>query len=243
MSMMAGEMDFGGGVIPDAYAAGHAAHHGHGEAGGTGQVSVPELTGPRTGEPDHRFTIIAEKKELELRSGAIVEAWTYSGRIPGPELRVRQGELVEVTLINKDIEDGVTIHWHGLNVPNAEDGVAGATQNAVMPGGSHTYRFRAGQKGTYWYHTHQKSYEGVGKGLFGALIVEPRDAQTAETVDITVAAHYWNTAGSGSSVHSLNEPGMADHRVMAARQGGAGGFRWPVLAFNDADTTDYRPRV
>ena len=210
MSMMTGEMDFGGGVIPAGYADSHAAHHGH------GQISVLDLAGPRDGEPDHRITLVAEEKELRLRSGAVVNAWTYNGRLPGPEIRVRQGDLLEVTLINKDIEDGVTIHWHGIHVPNREDGVAGVTQDAVLPGESYTYRFRIEQKGTYWYHTHQKSYEGVGKGLFGALVVEPRDGEIAETTDITVAAHFWKTDGSPVPVLAFNDADTLDHRLVPA---------------------------
>ena len=59
--------------------------------------------------------------------------------------------------MNRDVEPGVTIHWHGVDVPNAEDGVAGVTQDAVPPGGSYTYRFRADQTGTFWYHSHESS--------------------------------------------------------------------------------------
>jgi FtsP/CotA-like multicopper oxidase with cupredoxin domain len=78
---------------------------------------------------------------------------------------MKQGELVEVTLVNKNIDSGATIHWHGLDVPNAEDGVAGVTQDAVMPGEKHVYRFIAEQTGTFWYHSHQES--GVtGSRLF-----------------------------------------------------------------------------
>src|SRR5690606_11802892 len=133
-----------------------------------------------------------------------VEAWTYNGQIPGPELRFRQGELIEVRLVNEDITNGATIHWHGLDVPNAEDGVAGATQDAVMPGESHTYRFVAEQAGTFWYHSHQHSKEAVQRGLFGPLIVEPRDGQAADadawnaagnTADFTVMTHLWDDAG------------------------------------------------
>ena len=73
-------------------------------------------------------------RTIELASGRSIDALTFDGRSPGPELRVRQGDLVEVTLVNEDIEQGVTIHWHGVDVPNAEDGVAGVTQDAVLPG-------------------------------------------------------------------------------------------------------------
>jgi FtsP/CotA-like multicopper oxidase with cupredoxin domain len=104
---------------------------------------------------------------------------------------VREGDLVEVTLVNEDIDDGVTLHWHGIDVPNAEDGVAGLTQNAVRPGERYTYRFRAEQAGTYWYHSHQVSSEQVRKGLFGAFIVEPREREHAR--EITVMAHSWES--------------------------------------------------
>ncbi len=69
----------------------------------------------------------------------------------------------------------MTIHWHGVDVPNAEDGVAGVTQNAVLPGESYTYRFRAEQVGTFWYHTHQVSSKEVRRGLFGVIVIEPRE--------------------------------------------------------------------
>jgi FtsP/CotA-like multicopper oxidase with cupredoxin domain len=185
-SMMAHEnADYGGG--PEiSHGSGHAHEHGHGPS-----VSLTGLTGPREGEPDRRFTLTAEKSRIRLSSGRTVEAWTFDGKAPGPKLRVRRGDLVEVTLLNEDIEDGVTLHWHGIDVPNAEDGVAGLTQNAVRPGEHYTYRFRAEQAGTYWYHSHQVSSEQVMKGLFGAFIVEPREPEHEGEREITVLAHSW----------------------------------------------------
>jgi FtsP/CotA-like multicopper oxidase with cupredoxin domain len=190
IDMTAEPMDDGKGHIGYHETGRHAAH-------AQAQVSVADLTGPRAGEPDRRITLTAEKKTVRLNSGKTVEAWTFNGQIPGPELRVKQGELVEVTLVNRNVEAGVTIHWHGLDVPNAEDGVAGVTQDAVMPGERHTYRFRAEQSGTFWYHTHQDSLEGVGKGLFGPLIVEPAnpDGDRTPVKDITVMTHEWFGAG------------------------------------------------
>jgi FtsP/CotA-like multicopper oxidase with cupredoxin domain len=192
-SMMSHEnVDYGGG--PEAgHGSGHSHHHHAHHSGHGSSVSLAELTGPREGEPDRRFTLTSQKTRIRLSSGETVEAWAFDGKAPGPELRVRQGDLVEVTLLNEDIEDGVTIHWHGIDVPNAEDGVAGLTQNAVRPGESHTYRFRAEQPGTYWYHSHQVSSEQVKKGLFGAFIVEPREPEREDAREITVMAHSWES--------------------------------------------------
>ena len=109
--------------------------------------SVADTKVPATGKPDVRVTLTAQKSRIRLASGKEVDAWTFNGRAPGPEIRVQRGQLLEVTLVNKDIDDGVTIHWHGVDVPNAEDGVAGVTQDAVPPGGRYIYRFRPDRSG------------------------------------------------------------------------------------------------
>jgi FtsP/CotA-like multicopper oxidase with cupredoxin domain len=192
-SMMAHEnMDYGG--RPEAgHGSGHS--HGHGyharHSDHVSSVSVTELTGPSEGEPDRRFTLMTQETRIRLSSGETVEAWAFDDKAPGPELRVRRGDLVEVTLVNEDIEDGVTLHWHGIDVPNAEDGVAGLTQNAVRPGERYTYRFRAERPGTYWYHSHQVSSQQVRMGLFGAFIVEPKEPEQEDAREITVMAHSW----------------------------------------------------
>ncbi|WP_201386435.1 multicopper oxidase family protein [Ktedonobacter sp. SOSP1-85] len=174
---------------------GHTMQHQQGQQN---DVSVTDLVGPQSGEPNERFTLVAQEAQMRLRSGATVNAWTFNGQLPGPELRVHQGDLVEVKLINRLSRAGVTLHWHGLDVPNGEDGVAGVTQNAVQPGESFTYRFVVkNHAGTYWYHSHQDSLEAVGKGLFGPLIVlPPRDSFAGK--DIPILAHSWLTKERGS---------------------------------------------
>lgn len=177
-SMTGGPVDAGGGRAVD-----HG-HHG---------VSVTTLTGADTaGVPVRRFTLTAQPARIALDSGQQVEAWTFNGVTPGPQLRVRQGDLVEVTLVNRLPGVGVTLHWHGVDVPNAMDGVAGVTQDAVAPGGRFVYRFRAAQAGTYWYHSHEMSSVQVRRGLFGALVVLPAGApEQGDAVDETVLRHTW----------------------------------------------------
>lgn len=163
----------------------HAGHVGR-------SVSVADLTGPKAETPDKRFTLVAEAKKLRLASGKEIDAWVFNGQSPGPELRVKRGELIEVTVVNKVPETNVSVHWHGVDVPNAEDGVAGVTQDAIKPGGTHVYRFRPDEVGTHWYHSHQQSSIQVKKGLFGPLIIEPEQTDLAPgTQDLIVAAHTW----------------------------------------------------
>ncbi len=162
-----------------------AAHAGHG-------TDISTLTGPQQGAPDVRFTLTAAHGTVRLSSGRQVDALTFNGTAPGPTLHVRQGRLVEVTLINTDITEGVTLHWHGVDVPNAEDGVPGLTQDAVPPGGRFVYRFVPTRAGTFWYHSHRDSQDTVARGLFGAFLVDPATgAVPASDSETVVFAHQW----------------------------------------------------
>ena len=100
------------------------------------------------------------------------EVWSYNGTVPGPELRVKQGARLRVEVENA-LGEGTTIHWHGVRVPNAMDGVPHLTQAPIAAnGGTFVYEFDAPDAGTYWYHPHSRSYEQVDRGLYGVLIVE-----------------------------------------------------------------------
>jgi len=145
--------------------------------------------------PVKAFTLTAETAQVDIGGGRVVSADTYNGTLPGPELRVEQGDLVQVTLINH-LSESTTIHWHGLAVPNAEDGVAGVTQDAVQPGATYTYRFLASQPGTYWYHAHQDTSFQLPHGLYGALVIEPRDPPVHYDHDYTVVLHEWPQPGN-----------------------------------------------
>jgi FtsP/CotA-like multicopper oxidase with cupredoxin domain len=170
--MEMGYADYGGGP-----SGGDHSHDGH-----HGGLAVADLTGPRIGRPEVDVTLVARKQEFGLPTGEKVDGYTLNGSSPGPLIRARQGDLVKVTLVNESVPDGTTLHWHGIDVPNAEDGVAGVTQDAVPAGGRHVYRFVAGKPGTYWYHSHQISHEQVRDGLLGPLVVEPRTAGRAREV-------------------------------------------------------------
>lgn len=159
----------------------------------TGAVAVTALRGPDPadlppGSQVRRFTLTASTATITLASGRSVEAWTYNGQSPGPALTAIEGDLIEVTLRNADIADGVTLHWHGYDVPSGEDGVPGLTQDLVAPGQEFVYRFRADQVGTYWYHTHSVSDPAVRRGLFGTLVVTP-PGPPAAGLDLTLPVH------------------------------------------------------
>jgi FtsP/CotA-like multicopper oxidase with cupredoxin domain len=98
----------------------------------------------------------------------------YDGKVPGPTLRLKQGEPVRIIVENK-LDQDTTVHWHGIRVPNAMDGVPGLTQPPIKPGESFAYEFTPPDAGTFWYHPHANSLQQLGRGLAGALIVEASD--------------------------------------------------------------------
>ncbi|MDH3475734.1 MAG: multicopper oxidase family protein [Rhodospirillales bacterium] len=112
--------------------------------------------------------------QLVGRSYPATDVWCYGGQVPGPGLRLRQGERLRVEFANGLVE-ATTVHWHGLRIPNGMDGVPYLTQEPVAPGGRFVYEFDPPDAGTYWYHPHQRSSEQVGRGLYGPLIVEERE--------------------------------------------------------------------
>jgi FtsP/CotA-like multicopper oxidase with cupredoxin domain len=97
--------------------------------------------------------------------------WAYNNSLPGPVLRLKQNDRLRAVLKN-GLQQDTTIHWHGLRLPNAMDGVPGLTQQPVKPGASFTYDFACRDAGTFWYHPHAGNPEQVGRGLYGLLIVD-----------------------------------------------------------------------
>ncbi|MFE3454450.1 multicopper oxidase family protein [Nonomuraea sp. NPDC059194] len=177
----------------------------------SGSVDVTALRGP-SGGAVRRFELTARPATITLSSGRRVEALTFNGRSPGPALRVRQGETVEVRLRSELADRGVTLHWHGYHVPNGEDGVPGLTQDAVREGGAFVYRFRADQPGSYWYHTHETPNLALQAGLFGTLTV---DATAPEGFDEPVALHTFDGALTVSVAGGPPADGTATRTVAA----------------------------
>jgi FtsP/CotA-like multicopper oxidase with cupredoxin domain len=127
--------------------------------------------------PIREFRLTAAPARLPIvgRPYSDTDVWCYGGRIPGSELRVRQSEPVRITVENGLAED-TTVHWHGIRLPIAMDGVPGLTQRPIGPGESFTYEFTPPDAGTFWYHPHANSLQQLGRGMAGALIVEERES-------------------------------------------------------------------
>jgi FtsP/CotA-like multicopper oxidase with cupredoxin domain len=129
--------------------------------------------------------------------------WAYNTSVPGPVLRVRQGEHLAVTVVN-DLAEDTSVHWHGLRIPNAMDGVPYVTQPPIAPrGGRFDYAFVPPDAGTFWYHPHARGHVQVEMGLHGALIVEEREPLEVDR-DVLWVLDDWRLARDGDLVRNFD---------------------------------------
>lgn len=136
--------------------------------------------------------------------------WGYGGTMPGPEIRVAQGSRVQRQLIN-DLPQATSTHWHGIRIDNAMDGVSGLTQDAVKPGAAFDYDFIAPDAGTYWYHAHNRSFEQVARGLYGALIVEESSPPDVDAEDVLILDDWLLDPATGQLDSNFEAPHDRSH--------------------------------
>ncbi len=178
-------------------------------AGSRVLTSVDTLTLHDSTAPIRSFFLTAKV----VKRPGLPDEWTFNGTVPGPELRVREGDHVRVVLTD-DLPFSTTIHWHGIDVPNAADGVAGVTQDAVKAGQTYTYDFIAADPGTYWYHSHQDTSNQIPRGLLGALIVEPEKGPRYDK-DYALVYHDYSPPRRGFFPILAKILGAVDRRSMA----------------------------
>ena len=247
--------DYGGGPVPANFIPHDGSHTAADMAAMPGQTSVTSLVGPSS-PADVSVTLTARKAKVQLtgETPKTVDGYTLNGTSPGPQITARAGQLVEVRLNNDNVDQGVALHWHGVDVPNGEDGVAGVTQDAVMKGGSFTYRFVAKDPGTYWYHSHQVSDDQVKGGMFGSLVVLPASAappKTSQPKESVALVHtysgYRTINGATGTTHVDAKPGeQVRVRVINTNNGPlrtwVAGSSYRVLAVDGRDVQRARRR-
>lgn len=156
----------------------------------------------------------AGQARLRGNDGTPTAIWGYDGLAPGPTLRVKQGEELKVRLIN-NLKQPTVVHWHGIRLPNAMDGVPHLTQMPIEPGASFDYRFTPPDAGTFWYHSHFLSSEQMARGLFGPLVVEERNAVAVDR-DLVLVVNDWRLTEDGAIASGF---GNFHDAMMAGRLG------------------------
>jgi manganese oxidase len=160
------------------------------------------------------FRLTADIVEWEVEPGVRRTAWAYNGVVPGPEIRVTEGERVRVHITN-NLDESTAIHWHGLIVPNDQDGVPFITQPPINPGTTYTYEFEAKPSGSHMYHSHHNAAQQVTMGLLGAFIVEPKDPKKYGEFD----KEYTMILNDGPLGFTINGKGFPATQPLTAKRG------------------------
>ena len=164
------------------------------------------LLAGRQGSSPHGAGVAAYRLEvaplnLEI-SGRKVSTWGYGNGLPGPEIRVKEDDILKVAVRNRLSQD-ITIHWHGLPVPNEMDGVPGVTQPPIGPGEDFTYEFEVPVCGSYMYHSHVGVQ--LDRGLYGPLIVEPKNEALSYDREHTLVLDDWLDGVQGTTDKALEK--------------------------------------
>jgi FtsP/CotA-like multicopper oxidase with cupredoxin domain len=158
---------------------------------------------------DHRLRAAPARLRLVPEPWGETDVWSYDGTVPGPVLRARQGERLRVSVENA-LDAPTTVHWHGLRLPNAMDGVPHLTQDPIAPGASFPYEFDLPDAGTFWYHPHMQSAEQVARGLHGVLIVEEATAPRVDR-DLVWALDDWRLTPEAAISGDFDQPHDQSH--------------------------------
>ncbi|WP_244867677.1 multicopper oxidase family protein [Vannielia litorea] len=178
--------------------------------GGAATAALPIVAAAET--PADVLPAVATDVQMLPEGYGKTRVWSYGGVLPGEEIRVPQGGRVRRRLVN-DLDQATSTHWHGIRIDNAMDGVSGLTQEAVVPGASFDYDFVVPDAGTYWYHAHNRSFEQVARGLYGALIVEEREAPDVDREEVLILDDWLidpetaQLAGDFGAPHDLSHAG------------------------------------
>ena len=163
--------------------------------------------------------LVASRDTIDL-GGRAVATWTYGGRLPGQQIRLRAGEILAATLRN-DLAADTSIHWHGITLRNDADGVPDLTQEPVRVGNTYDYRFTVTQPGTYWLHPH--SGVQLDRGLYAPLIVEDPHEPLRYDDEWVVVLDDWLDGVTGTPDQVLRElsngMGGMDHGDMGGMPG------------------------
>ncbi|MBC5804853.1 MAG: copper oxidase [Candidatus Eremiobacter antarcticus] len=126
-----------------------------------------------------------------------VAAYAYNNQVPGPMIRIRQGDHIKVIVTN-DLPEATSVHWHGLIVPNNMDGPPPLTQKAIAPGSSFAYEFTPMQAGTFFYHSHVNADRQEALGLYGAFIIDPIKKSLKYDKEVDIQLGEWTVRGGRS---------------------------------------------
>jgi FtsP/CotA-like multicopper oxidase with cupredoxin domain len=218
LAQHAGHSATPGAGAASAAASPHAGHTGTGHArfrgtidarfnGFTAHDVLRDFDRGRVIDGVREWTLVAEDKEIEVAPGVRYQGWAYNGRIPGPTLRATEGERLRIRFVNASAHPH-TIHFHGIHTA-AMDGIPGAGDGIINPGGSTVYEFDATPPGLHLYHCHVRPLaEHIGKGLYGAFIIDHKDPRPKADEMVMVMNAFDTNFDGANEVYAVNTIGF-----------------------------------
>jgi manganese oxidase len=173
-----------------------------------------QLVAPRMEGDVKVYDLTCKVVQWETEPGKRVTGWAYNGIVPGPQIRVTQGDRVRVNVKN-ELPESTSVHFHGLELPNDQDGVPFITQPPIRPGQSYTYEFTVPNAGSHMYHSHHNAAKQVALGLLGAFVVQPRRLSAHDRVDVD----YVMILNDGAHGYTINGKGFPATEPIVARRG------------------------
>jgi len=150
------------------------------------------------------FEMTCQALDWEVEPGKTVAAMTFNGIVPGPEIRVTEGDTVRI-IVHNEMSQSTGVHWHGVIVPNNMDGVPFIAQPPIRPGETFVYEFTTRNSGSHMYHSHHNALEQVSKGMIGAFIIDPADKSIEPEYDADYTM-VLNDVGIGLTINGKSFP-------------------------------------
>lgn len=177
--------------------AGHGAESAPPRTGRTAQGYKPVQTlngwtlPHRMNDGVKEFHLVAEEVEHEFAPGSRAKCWGYNGTTPGPTIEAVEGDVVRIFVTNR-LNEPTTVHWHGIDLPNGYDGIAGLNQRAIGPGETYVYEYTLKQHGTHMYHPHADEMTQMAFGMMGLFIIHPKSGEDVPIDrDYAILLHNW----------------------------------------------------
>jgi plastocyanin len=178
---------------------------------------VPEIV-TEDGQSIKVFKLTVKDVGFEIFPGQAMMGWGFNGKIPGPTIRVKQGDRIRL-IMNNETNNEHTIHIHGLNKPVVMDGVPFLGQKPVKKGESYTYEFTVNNSGTSWYHCHVDSAHHVDMGMYGAFIVEPKEERLQYDREYIMILDEWPTKHIHVHEEEMEMEDHEEHGVVTMHEG------------------------
>lgn len=173
---------------------------------------APDLKPTTASDGTKEFALTARIAKWELEPGKTVDAWTFNGTVPGPTLKVAVGDKVRVVVKN-ELPESTSVHWHGILIPNAADGVANMTQDPIKTGDTYTYEFTAERPSVGWFHSHHDGTKQVANGLWGTILMGEMPRPKGVTVSQSQTMHLQDGGVIGLTLNGKSFPATTPVRA------------------------------